>query len=186
MVGLWYGEVAKNWSIYIFLTGARLDNLMPYNIMGWQTLKRKCTCCSKEFCQECLEAAFLEDGMHTPLRGRSSGSAFCRNSQITKKKRPYRSWQELVKALFNTLIVFNVLAIISTTLLNWQFATDILSVYVNYVVSHLLTVWERERESGSMHTRNCVYLANTSCTSRQITFITSIARAFDESSSFVE
>ncbi len=32
---------AKN-IMHLLLTGARLDNLTPYDIMGWQILKRKC------------------------------------------------------------------------------------------------------------------------------------------------
>ena len=34
MVGLRYGEVAKNCIIIYSFTGARLNNLMSYNIMG--------------------------------------------------------------------------------------------------------------------------------------------------------
>ena len=37
LIGLWYGEVAKN---CIFYADPWLDNLMPYNIMVWKILKQ--------------------------------------------------------------------------------------------------------------------------------------------------
>ena len=63
--------------MYIFLTGARLDNLVPYNIMAGRILKWKCASGSKELCQKYLEAAERE---------RASGSAFSRNSQSSMQK----------------------------------------------------------------------------------------------------
>ena len=80
MLGLWHGKVAKNCMLH---TGAKLDNLMLYNLMGWQILKRKCAVLrsdSKEFWYEYLEAASHKVGKRTILRvGHHSGSDFCRN-----------------------------------------------------------------------------------------------------------
>ena len=51
-------------SFYIFLTGARLNNLLPDNVMGLKILKWKCANGS-HLKKNYLEAAFLEDEYHT-------------------------------------------------------------------------------------------------------------------------
>ena len=53
---------------------------MPYNILGWQTLKQK------NVHVEVWEAASLEDGKCTTLRVRSPDSTFCWKPQSTKGK----------------------------------------------------------------------------------------------------
>ena len=83
-------NIAKNG----ILKGARLNNLISCNIMGGQILKRKCACGSltvKRFCCEYL------DGKQSTLRVRSSGSAFCRNSQSTKGKYHVEAEKNLLK-----------------------------------------------------------------------------------------
>ena len=55
------GEVANN-CMHSFLTGARLVNLMPYNIMEGAIQKWKCASVSMEFCYKYLEIASLENG----------------------------------------------------------------------------------------------------------------------------
>ena len=61
-------------SFYIFFTGARLNKLIPANVMGLKILKWKCACGSKFY--DYMEVTFLENEYHIK-------SSVCRNHQRT-------------------------------------------------------------------------------------------------------
>ena len=75
------GKLPRIVGFYIFLTGTRLNNLTPDNVMGLKILKRKCVCGSS-FVKIIWKSHSLK--MSTTLRVRSPGSTFCRNYRRTK------------------------------------------------------------------------------------------------------
>ena len=75
------GKLLRNLSFYMFLTGARLNNLLPDNVMGLKILKWKCASGSS-FVMIIWKLLSLK--ISTTLRDKSSSSPFCRDYQRTK------------------------------------------------------------------------------------------------------
>ena len=114
-------------------------------VMGLKKLKQKCACRSS-FVKIIWRLLSLK--MSTTLRIRSSGNTFCRYYQRTKG---CRSWEELVEVRvcsFNTLYCFQFA-------LNHKFRQLCFLYMLKYPVMYL----QSDRENGSKHARNCVYLS---------------------------
>ena len=77
------GKLPRIVCFYIFLIGARLNNLIPDNIMGLKILKRKCACGSS-FVRIIWKPLSLKTS--TTIRVKSSGNVFCRSENKGMQK----------------------------------------------------------------------------------------------------
>ena len=118
----------RNVSFYIFLTGARLNNLILENIMGLKILKRKYACGSS-FVMITWKPLFLK--ISTTLRVMSLGSNFCRNYQRTKGCKNLRQtcWSKFALLMFSVCSISLV-------------ASVMLSIHAK-LFSHVLTIQDR-------------------------------------------
>ena len=116
---------------YIFLTGERLNNLLPDNIKGIIILKQKCTCGSS-FVKIIWNPLTLK--MSATLRVRSSGSTFCKSPEN-------KGMQKLRRICCSDSFLFLHSLLFSVSTISLA-ASIMLSIY-DKLSSHALAIWER-------------------------------------------